>query len=86
MGHQINGFYLTLLVGYRISHKHLSGGGRTGPAHLGGAPGVGDGGCNQRLVGAAVYISSQYTGIYNRHHTPAPLFLTFTEKKGDTPS
>ena len=53
-------------LGSRISHKHLGGWGwgRQALPPIGGAPGVGDWGSNQQLVGGAVFIIlSKHTDI-----------------------
>ena len=54
---------------------------------LGWAPGVGDGGATSNQWGDAVYMSScQHTNIYNTFADFYPPILTFTRKKGKTPS
>ena len=65
----------------------VGGGGSSAPP-IGGAPGVGDGGGNQQLVAeeqsVLAYVNIPTSAI--ALHTVAPLSLTFSEEKGDTPS
>ena len=58
------------------------------PSPLGGAPVIGDWG-NQQLVGGGECSIAAHVNIPAfaiALHTPAPLYATFIEEKGDTPS